>query len=105
MAKSIPAVVLAALFLPSIGLAKDKTTLPAYVLQAHTVAVIIHPDAGIDLEQPDANKIAQRDLEAALLNWGRLIRQFHDRTRTSSSLFVKATADRTGHYYRSATKQ
>ena len=39
-------------------------------LQAHTVAVIIHPDAGIDLEQPDANKIAQRDLEAALLNWG-----------------------------------
>jgi hypothetical protein len=71
VAKSIPAVILAALLLPNIGLAKDKTTLPAYVLQAHTVAVIIDPNAGIDLEQPDANKTAQRDVEAALLNWGR----------------------------------
>ena len=61
------------LLLVTSGFAKDKnkSTLPAYVLRAHFVAVIIDPDAGISIENPRANENAQKDVEAALLNWGR----------------------------------
>jgi hypothetical protein len=62
------------LLLPSLTLAKDKkskTILPPYVLQARTVAVIIDPEAGVSLDDPRANEVAQRDVETALLNWGR----------------------------------
>jgi hypothetical protein len=63
----------ASLLLPSLTLAKDKAKLilPADVLQAHTVAVIIDPAAGVSLDDPRANEVAQRDVETALLNWGR----------------------------------
>jgi hypothetical protein len=59
--------------LPSFALAKDKpkSTLPTYVLQARTVAVVIDPSAGVSLDDPRANEVAQRDVETALLNWGR----------------------------------
>ena len=59
--------------LVSIGFAKDKTKniLPAYVLNAHTVAIIIDPNASISIDDPQANQMAQRDVEAALLRWGR----------------------------------
>lgn len=64
------------LLLPSAAFAKDKkekgkTILPAYVLQARTVAVLIDPDAAVSLDDPRANEVAQRDVETALLNWGR----------------------------------
>jgi hypothetical protein len=64
------------LLLPHLALAKDKkdkgkTILPAYVLQARTVAVLIDPEAGVSLDDPRANEVAQRDVETALLNWGR----------------------------------
>lgn len=69
-----PSCVLAGLLLvPSLAVAKDKskTTLPYDILQAHTVRVVIDPDAGESLTDPQANQVAQRDVETALLNWGR----------------------------------
>jgi hypothetical protein len=56
----------------ALGYAKKKPTLPAYVLKAHTVAVVIDPDAGTSLTDPLANKTAQDDVEKALMKWGRL---------------------------------
>jgi hypothetical protein len=55
------------------GFAKDKTKniLPAYVLHAKTVAVVIDPSAGISIDDPRANEMAQKDVEAAFLKWGR----------------------------------
>jgi hypothetical protein len=55
------------------GAAKDKkkALLPADVVEARTVLVIIDPDAGIAIEHPNANRMAREDVENALLKWGR----------------------------------
>jgi hypothetical protein len=55
------------------GVAKDKKKglLPADVLQAQTVLVVIDPTAGVNIEDPNANRIAQEDVEKALMRWGR----------------------------------
>lgn len=51
---------------------KKKILLPAYVLKARTVLVLIDPTAGISMTSPLANKTAQEDVEKALMKWGRL---------------------------------
>lgn len=62
-----------ALLLPSFAIArnKQKAPLPFDVLHAQTVSVIIDLNAGESLDDPRANEVAQRDVETALLNWGR----------------------------------
>src|SRR5438270_13898931 len=51
---------------------KKKTILPDYVLQAHTVAVIVNPGSETPLLSPGENRQAQDDVERALTKWGRL---------------------------------
>src|ERR1700751_933420 len=50
---------------------KNKSILPEYVLRAQTVLVVIDPDAGEPLDQPNANATARGNVEKALLEWGR----------------------------------
>lgn len=66
-------IVIAALLVAMTSGARDKSkdNVPAYVLEAHTVSVLIDPQAGMDVRDPQANRTAQRDVETALLNWGR----------------------------------
>ena len=50
---------------------KKKGLLPPDVLRAHTVLVLVDPSAGTDLQDPNANRTAQEDVEKALMEWGR----------------------------------
>jgi hypothetical protein len=50
---------------------KKKIALPADVLQARTVLVIVDPNAGVDVADPNANRLARVDVEQALDKWGR----------------------------------
>src|SRR6202012_5376977 len=64
----------ATLFIASTGFAKDKKQpLPFTVLQAPTVVVLVDRDAGMLVEAPRANQVAQKDVETAFLNWGRFL--------------------------------
>ncbi|HEY2470400.1 MAG TPA: hypothetical protein VGI45_21575 [Terracidiphilus sp.] len=50
---------------------KKKILLPADVLQARTVLVVVDPEAGVSPDAPYANRTAQQDVEKALMKWGR----------------------------------
>ena len=50
---------------------KKKQILSPAVLSARTVTVLIDPSAGVSFNDPGANQVAQKDVETALLNWGR----------------------------------
>lgn len=55
----------------SLAIAKKKPQVPDYILKAHTVCVIIDPDAGTSINDPLANKTAQDEVEKALMTWNR----------------------------------
>jgi len=50
---------------------KEKVVLPAYVLKAQTVLVVILPEAGEPLNDITANRKAQEEVEKAFMKWGR----------------------------------
>ena len=50
---------------------KEKVYLPAYVLKAQTVLVVILPGSGEPLNDITANRKAQEEVEKAFMNWGR----------------------------------
>ncbi len=50
---------------------KNKNVLPEYVLSARTVAVIENPNSKVPLLNPAENRVAQQDVEKALMKWGR----------------------------------
>src|ERR1700683_4021449 len=50
---------------------KKKVLLPADVLKDRTVLVIVDPSAGVDAENPNANRLARVNVEQALDKWGR----------------------------------
>jgi hypothetical protein len=51
---------------------KKKVLLPVDILQARSAWVIVEPDAGLDIKDPNANNVARADVESALAKWGRL---------------------------------
>jgi len=55
------------------GKDKKKALLPADVLQAHTVLVVVDPNAGVDVRDPNVNRLARTDVEQALMKWGRFM--------------------------------
>lgn len=68
----LPCLLLAAVFSLSFAKDKKKNTLPALILNAQTVAVIINPGSEVPLTGPGENVSAQSDVERALTKWGRL---------------------------------
>lgn len=56
---------------PALAKHKNQDLLPADVLRARTVLVIVDPDAGLDAADPNANRRAREDVEQALDEWGR----------------------------------
>jgi hypothetical protein len=62
-----------ALVIAAAGLAsaKKKVYLPTFVLKAQTVMVVILPGSGEPLNDPDANVMAQANVEQAFMKWGR----------------------------------
>lgn len=73
MFSRLSSMLLVALLLLSQTFAKDKNkaVLPAYVLHARTVLVVINPEAGEPFDQPNANLTARENVEKALMEWGR----------------------------------
>ena len=72
---------------------KKKIILPADVLQAQTVLVVIDPDAGTSIEDPLANRTARDNVEKALMNWGRF-RLVMDQSTADLVISVRKGSDR-----------
>jgi hypothetical protein len=75
MPSRLASALLVVLLVASTAAAKDKdkkkALLPADILRARTATVVIDPDAGEPLDQPNANANARMAVEKALLEWGR----------------------------------
>jgi len=61
----------ALLVVPAIAKDKTKSVLPAYILHARTALIVIDPNAGEPLDQPNANATARANVEKKLMDWGR----------------------------------
>lgn len=71
---------------------KNKAVLPAYVLNAQTVLVVINPEVGEPLSDPTANRRAREDVDRALMKWGR----FHLALESQTADLVLAVRKSTG---------
>jgi len=73
MLTRLSALIACSLIVGLVAVAKDKnkTNLPDSILQAHTVRVVVSPDAGQPLNHPTANLAARDAVENALEAWGR----------------------------------
>ena len=72
MPKRVAVLFLTVLIFTPLGYAKKKKqVLPDLVLNAQTLVVTIHPDAGEPLTDLSANRTAQENVERALTKWGR----------------------------------
>ena len=69
--KLLALTVVVACCVPALAKDKKKPILPADVLQARTVLVIVDPNAGVDPTDPTADRRAREDVEQALTKWGR----------------------------------
>jgi hypothetical protein len=69
----VAAAITAAMALVVLASAKnnEKVLLPDYVLKAQTVVVLILPDTGEPMNDPFANRMAQEEVEKAIMKWGR----------------------------------
>lgn len=68
---SVVAVALGAMLPASAREKEDTRMMPPYILRARTVAVLIDPAAAVSLRDPNGNQTARKDVETALLKWGR----------------------------------
>jgi hypothetical protein len=62
---------LLAFSLSAIAKDKKKAPVPEDILRADTVLVIVDPSAGVDIQDPNANRLARVAVEQALEKWGR----------------------------------
>lgn len=59
------------LVVPATAKDKKKPSLPEDILRAQTARVVIDPEAGEPLDQPNTNAVARDNVEKALMEWGR----------------------------------
>jgi hypothetical protein len=59
------------LVVPATAKDKKKPSLPEDILRAQTARVVIDPEAGEPLDQPNTNAMARDNVEKALMEWGR----------------------------------
>ncbi len=55
------------------ALGKDKPKVPAEILQARTVAVVMYPGSEVPLASPGENRTAVANVEAAIMKWHRFM--------------------------------
>jgi hypothetical protein len=89
-----PALLVALVFTPGIARDKNKARLPACVLSAQTVLVIVDSDAGEPVDQPCASRIARANVEKALAEWGRF-RPLNDGEKSDLIITVRTGKGKT----------
>jgi hypothetical protein len=70
MSRTLMLLLLVAVSSPFAGAKNRAKLLPAQVVQARTILVVIDPDAGEPLTDPGANRTAREAVENALMQGG-----------------------------------